>query len=1024
MKYKDLGLSESLFKTSLNEKKEFSQNDQELSNESFKNSQVSNRLKRNSSDYNTKQFQTLKKTSPLNTQLEVSKNDKTKGNFFNNSEMTPSNLRKFLSEFKRFPEKNRSLIWKVLLDLPENIENFDKLKEQGIHPLYQNLENNFPLNSQGLYKLLQKILSLLGYHCPFFTEIDYFPALVFPFIKVLGNNEILCFETILTFMMNWAKELFESFPDFPIVLLETIEDLLKFHDYDLYRHFMDNNIQLNNLIWPVLQTNFTGILAREDWLVFMDHVFAFSGNCAFYIMFLISYICYFRNSLLALQDVKGFSLFFDQQNAINIEKVLENTTKYLKATPKDLIPSRLSTVFSSLSSPEYPEFTYYPQITADYHYKLREKIAKEQQELTKRRQKVAQLSSISEELIERERKYRKRQETMIKLEQEKRERLLREESIRVQKKLEEDRQFRNKRIEQLKILENTITSSLRNQEKLREDELVFLQKELESRKNIEEFLLESRLEEEALLGLEFSMNQKVQEIIEMRNREERQRKLKQELEFKAKQEEFEAKLQEERWKNEDLEMNLKRELLKQQKLLKLNEMEERTDDENIKQKLLLETLEKELKVMELERERKLRQLAEEETLKNEKLIETFKQQEELARKEDEKHLRTIMNNEKQTLSKKYSETIQKIEKGNIQHENELEMHRQKLREIASIQKKSEFEAKVIEIKRENDLKLLEEERKLQKILLDQEKDAKLCNELKESLAFKEEECKQRDLFYRSLKENQEKLLKNEKVRFEEYRKNYKEEMEKLRKTNDQISKDRLLEYEQRQKDEYHYDPKASYSPYNSNSYENNFNQQEQGSLYTYSLSNASDYKHGFNSGVKEKKEDILIQENDSHPSHNYNMSLNSENYDNKAMLDPYNNYYGNSQNLYSESNAYSYNKKLPYNEQVTYESNEDESTKKNNYFQFNGKHESLKNSYGYSGEEEKISPEFQMKNYKNQEKYEENNHYEENDDEDEDNDEEKLRRPIDVDLDKPKYRSHSNTPDRYEVLEEEADNFN
>ena len=786
--------------------------------------------------------QTLKKTNSQ-TQKSLEKiNKKTKPQFFeknlNFSELTPIKLREFLTEFKRFPDKNRALIWGILLSTPNNEKSFEEYQKKGIHPSFLELENNFPIESQFLYEKLQKMLSCLSYYCSIFTEIDYLPALIFPFVKILKENDLICFEIIITFLRNFAKDFFINFPNSPVKFLENCEDLLKYHDFELFQHFNEKNIDFFNVIWPVFQANFTGILVKDDWLVFIDNLFAFAEKKSIFSMFLIAYLIYFRNSLLNLKQTSDFSIFFTQQNAINIKKILQNTHKLLKNTPKDLISSEMSS-FSPLNPIDYQAFTSFPQLSLDFHDKIREKIALEEKELVNRKKAVSQLNFLSSELIEKERKYRKRQENLLKIENSRREKLLQEENLRFQHKVDEDRLFRNKRIEQLKILENTITNSLKNQEKLREEELAFLQKELDSRKEVEDYLLESKLEEEALLGLEFTMSQKINDIVNMRNREERQRKLRQELDYKNKQENFSSKLMEERWKNEDLEANLRRELQKQQKLVHLNEMEERNDDENIRYNLLLEGFEKDLKLMEVDKERKLRQLAEEETIKNEKLIETFTNQEELAQKEDEKHIRTILNNEKQALIEKSREIIKKIKEGNKKHEEEIEIHRKKLREIASVQKRADFEEKIFEIKKNNDLRLLEEERKLQKMVIDLEEDEMIRGELKEAIVFKEEECRERDRFYQSLKENQEKLIGDEKARFEEYQNNYKMEREKMRKINEETSSEKLQQYMEKNSEKirggFEQNPCERSNNYKGNSYKNNVE-----GIYTQHKNNVED----------------------------------------------------------------------------------------------------------------------------------------------------------------------------------------
>lgn len=44
------------------------------------------------------------------------------------------------------------------------------------------------------------MVSALAYYCPLFGELDYLPAIVFPFVKLFSADDISCFEIILSFL--------------------------------------------------------------------------------------------------------------------------------------------------------------------------------------------------------------------------------------------------------------------------------------------------------------------------------------------------------------------------------------------------------------------------------------------------------------------------------------------------------------------------------------------------------------------------------------------------------------------------------------------------------------------------------------------------------------------------------------------------------------------------------------------------------------------------------------------------------
>lgn len=82
--------------------------------------------------------------------------------------------------------------------------------------------------------------------------------------------------------------------------------------------------------------------------------------------------------------------------------------------------------------------------------------------------------------------------------------------------------------------------------------------------------LNSKLEEEALMNLEFKAAQRMNELIELRNKEERERKIRLNVQQRNRELMMMDHAVEERWRSEQEELRLKRQLLRQQKLMSLN----------------------------------------------------------------------------------------------------------------------------------------------------------------------------------------------------------------------------------------------------------------------------------------------------------------------------------------------------------------------------------------------------------------------------------------------------------------------
>lgn len=92
------------------------------------------------------------------------------------AELTPKDIRitipKLLSFYEthgQFPNQYRSLIWRYLLKLPENIDNFGELVRRGPHPAFEGTNTKFDMRSRDRVKSL---CSLLAHWSPVLAEVS------------------------------------------------------------------------------------------------------------------------------------------------------------------------------------------------------------------------------------------------------------------------------------------------------------------------------------------------------------------------------------------------------------------------------------------------------------------------------------------------------------------------------------------------------------------------------------------------------------------------------------------------------------------------------------------------------------------------------------------------------------------------------------------------------------------------------------------------------------------------------------
>jgi len=121
---------------------------------------------------------------------------------FNLGMMKYDKLTNILKNFNEYPEKYRPLIWRFLLELPLNKSNFESYLKNGIHPSLLNLDQKFPLKSAHKFNKLIRIMSALAHWCPVFGDIDYLPKIVYPFIRFIPNDDLVLFETVMSFFVQ------------------------------------------------------------------------------------------------------------------------------------------------------------------------------------------------------------------------------------------------------------------------------------------------------------------------------------------------------------------------------------------------------------------------------------------------------------------------------------------------------------------------------------------------------------------------------------------------------------------------------------------------------------------------------------------------------------------------------------------------------------------------------------------------------------------------------------------------------
>ncbi|KAM4687302.1 TBC1 domain family member 31 [Discoglossus pictus] len=391
--------------------------------------------------------------------------------------LNKNRLKALLKGFGEYPTKYRMFIWRSLLQLPENHAAFSSLTDKGTHSQYLLLHQEYPIKSRKLLRVLQRTLSALAHWSAIFGETKYLPLLAFPFVKLFQNNQLICFEVVATVITNWCQHWFEYFPNPPINILAMVENVLAHHDKELLQHFVNHGVTSQIYAWPLLETLFSEVLTREEWLKLFDNVF--SNHPSFLLMAVVAYIISSRSPLLHCNQKDDFEYFFHHRNNLDIDDMIKEAYHLMDTTPTEVHPQRLLEVFVPLTKGQYPIFNKYPKFIVDYQSQERERIRQEEIEYLRERQITHEIEAEAlKRKAEDEAWYQ--QQDLLQGAEEQRRKLLQEEE---QKLLHQRQRLaavkRELKIKELQLLDAARRRFLKHQQGQRKMELRRLDDEIE-----------------------------------------------------------------------------------------------------------------------------------------------------------------------------------------------------------------------------------------------------------------------------------------------------------------------------------------------------------------------------------------------------------------------------------------------------------------------------------------------------------------------------------------------------------------
>ena len=231
-----------------------------------------------------------------------------------------------------YPDTARKYIWRYLLSLPNNTNQFSVFSGKGIHPLYLNLEKNFPISENQMLMRLQKICSLVTYWSYDIGKINYLPKIIFPFLKSFPGDDIFVFETIISLLYSIYKYFFEFYPNFPITHIKLVEEIIKKETNGLIQKiFSEIKIPLNELIWHMIKYFFSESFKKNDWLSLLDFLITYNHRPEMILYFCSAFVILTKNDIsseLKLNQKNFLKLFIDNKQRRDMNKLF-NLSLYL-----------------------------------------------------------------------------------------------------------------------------------------------------------------------------------------------------------------------------------------------------------------------------------------------------------------------------------------------------------------------------------------------------------------------------------------------------------------------------------------------------------------------------------------------------------------------------------------------------------------------------------------------------------------------------------------------------------------------
>ena len=220
-------------------------------------------------------------------------------------------------------------------------------------------------------------------------------------------------------------------------------------------------------------------------------------------------------------------------------------------------------------------------------------------------------------------------------------------------------------------------------------------------------------------------------------------------------------------------------MMRETKLKEIEMTKEFNNKRRIDTQQHLKILERELKMMDIEKEREIRVIAEEERARNEEYLCQLKIKQELIRENDERQFRIMLNQEKEFKAQKNEEILNKIREEQGKQAAELQRQREENESLERQLEKKAVDDKILEMRQESAEISKKKEKMMQETLKKIEEDRRIQQKTQQELEYRRKELKERTAYQQVIQNNIEETMEKERSNFLKFQNDIKKETSDL-----------------------------------------------------------------------------------------------------------------------------------------------------------------------------------------------------------------------------------------------------